>query len=142
MSHCLSIAVILSCSDSVRRFIAWRKRAGLAPRLSATFNIWYNDPENTPPEGFRLGLCAATDRDVAPNDAGIVATMIPGGRCAVLRTIGSNGALRSAATYLYSEWLPRSGEDLRDFPPYCQRVVFFADVPEHEAISDIYLPLK
>jgi AraC family transcriptional regulator len=128
--------------DSVRRFIAWRKQAGLPPRLSATFNIWYTDAQNTDPLEFRLGLCAATDRDIAPNAAGIVSSVIPRGRCAVLRVIGSDDALQSAAAYLYAQWLPESGEELRDFPPYCRRVVFFPDVPEHEAIVDIFLPLK
>ena len=128
--------------DSVGRFIAWRKEVGLPPRISATFNIWYDDPDNTPPAEFRLGLCAATHREIAPNAAGIVASVIPGGRCAVLRHIGSDDALRRAAACLYAEWLPESGEELRDFPPYCQRVTLVPDVPEHEAITDIFLPLQ
>ena len=56
--------------DSVRRFIEWRKQTGIA-KASAVFNILYDDPHTTPPEDFRLGICVATDRDVAPNDAGI-----------------------------------------------------------------------
>ena len=43
--------------------------------------------------------------------------------------------------FLYREWLPDSGEELRDFPLYCERVSFFPDVPEREAITDLYLPL-
>lgn len=139
LEHLGNPAMIL---DSVGRFIAWRKSINLPPKISATFNIWYNDPDNTPPEEFRLGLCAATDREIAPNAAGIVASVIPGGRCAVLRSIGSDDALRRAATCLYAEWLPESGEEPRDFPPYCQRVTLVPDVPEHEAITDIFLPLK
>jgi AraC family transcriptional regulator len=69
--------------DSIRRFIAWRKQMGLPPRLSATFNILRDDPATTVPAEFRLDLCAATEREVAPNDAGIVARVIPGGRCAI-----------------------------------------------------------
>lgn len=128
--------------DSLRRFIAWRQMAGLPPRLSATFNIWYDDPDSTPPAAFRLGLCAATDREIAPNDAGVTAATIPGGRCAVLRHVGPEPGLRRAVTWLYAAWLPGSGEELRDFPPYCQRVTFFPEVPEHEAITDIFLPLR
>jgi hypothetical protein len=30
---------------------------------------------------------------------------------------------------------------LRDFPIYLQRVKFFPDVPENEAITDVFLPL-
>ena len=128
--------------DSIRRFIAWRKDMGLKPATSATYNIFYDDPETTPPEEFRLDLCVATERDVSDNTAGIVAKTIPGGRCAVLRHVGSDDGFGVAAQYLYGTWLPSSGEEPRDFPFYCQRVRFFPDVPEHEAVTDLYLPLK
>jgi len=38
--------------------------------------------------------------------------------------------------------LPGSGAELRDFPLYVQRVKFFPEVPEHEAVTDAFLPLK
>jgi AraC family transcriptional regulator len=75
-------------------------------------------------------------------DADVEAGTIPGGRCAVLRVIGSSDDLRPAAEFLYRDWLPVSGEELRDFPLYAQRVRFFPDVPEHEAITDLFLPLQ
>jgi AraC family transcriptional regulator len=39
-------------------------------------------------------------------------------------------------------WLPDSGESPGDFPLFFQRITFFPDVPEHEAATDIFLPLK
>ena len=131
----------ITIGDSIRRFIAWRKGMALPPRSSATFNILYDDPSTTAPEAFRLDLCAVTEREIAPNDAGVVVKMIPGGRCAVLRHTGADDGLAAALRYLYADWLPRSGEALRDFPPYLQRVTFFPDVPEGEAVTDIFLPL-
>ena len=128
--------------DSVRRFIEWRKQNHLPPRVSATFNILYDDPGETPPEDYRLDLCAATERPVAENPFGVVEKTIPGGRCAVLRHVGSDDTLGAAVAYLYGTWLPASGEEPRDFPLYLQRVRFFPDVPEHEAVIDIFLPLK
>lgn len=128
--------------ESVRRFIAWRKSMKLPPRISATYTILYDNPDTTPPEAFRLDLCAATDLAVEPNDAGIVGKLIPGGRCAVLRHVGSDETLGEAASYLFTGWLPHSGETLRDFPLYCQRVTFFPDVPEHEAVTDLFLPIR
>lgn len=128
--------------DSIRRFIAWRQQNRLPPRVSATFNLLYNDPAETPPDEFRLDLCAATDREVAENPFGVVAQTIPAGRCAVLRHVGSDDTLGDALRYLYATWLPASGETPRDFPPFLQRVRFFPDVPEHEAIVDVFLPLQ
>jgi AraC family transcriptional regulator len=126
---------------TIQRFIAWRRANGLPPAKSATYNIFHSDPRTTPPEDYRLDLCAATDRVVAPNDAGVVAGLIPAGRCAVLRTTGRSDDLEAAALCLYRDWLPASGEEPGDFPLYCRRLSFFPDVPEHEAETELYLPL-
>lgn len=127
--------------DSIREVIAWRKQNHLGPSVSATFNILYDNPSDTPPEDFRLDICVATDRPIAENPYGMVAKTIPGGRCAVLRHVGSEDKLFQAVGYLYATWLPSSGEEPRDFPLFLQRVSF-VDVPEHEAVVDIFLPLK
>lgn len=127
--------------ESVRRFIAWRRQSHLSPRESATFNIVYDNPVDTPPDAFRLDICAAAPKGVAPNTLGIVEKTIAGGRCAVLRHVGSDDALGQRVSYLYAEWLPQSGEEPRDFPLFFQRVRFYPDVPEHEAVTDLFLPI-
>lgn len=128
--------------NSIRKFIEWRKQNHLPPRVSATFNIVYDNPTETNPDDYRFDLCAATERAVVENPFGVVGKTIAGGRCAVLRHVGADDNLVDTVTYLYSEWLPQSGEELRDFPLYLQRVSFFPDVPEHETITDVFLPLK
>ena len=132
----------LRLGDSIRNFIEWRRANRLPPRLSATYNIIYNDPDETPPEEFRFSLCAATDRPIEPNDAGVTALTIPSGRCALLRHVGSDDQLGRSIWHLYATWLPASGEEMRDFPLFMQRLTFFPDVPDNEAITDIYLPLR
>jgi len=127
--------------NSIRTFIEWRKQHHLSPKLSATFNILYNNPAEVVPENYRLDICAAIEGDVVSNKIGIVGKTISGGRCAVLRHIGSDDTLGETIRYLYSEWLPQSGEKPRDFPIFLQRVKFFPDVPENEAITDIFLSL-
>lgn len=128
--------------DSIRSFIAWRKENRLPPHLSATFNILYDDPEDTEPTQFRLDLCAAVEREIEPNEYGVIGTTIPAGRCAVLRRVGSEEGLGASIRWLYETWLPQSGEALRDVPPFVQRIKFFPDVSEHEATTDIFLPLR
>jgi len=128
--------------NSIRIFIEWRKQQKLHPSKHATFNILYDDPESVDPKHYRIDLCVASEIKIPDNTAGIISKTIPGGRCASIRHIGSEDLLRSSISYLYSTWLPTSGEELRDFPLYLQRVKFFPDVPEHEAIVDIFLPLK
>ncbi|SOB79343.1 AraC family transcriptional regulator [Sphingomonas guangdongensis] len=127
---------------TIRRFIAWRKAVGLSPRNSPTFNVFHSDPRTTPAAEYRLDLCVGTDRPVDAHGERIETGIIPGGRCAVLRVTGRTDDLEPAALYLYRDWLPASGEQARDFPLYCERIAFFPDVPEHEAIADLYLPLR
>ncbi|MCQ9154409.1 GyrI-like domain-containing protein [Acidomonas methanolica] len=127
---------------TIQRFIAWRKATGLTPKTSPTFNIFHSDPHTTPPAEYRLDLCVGTDRPVERKGERIESGVIPGGRCAVLRVIGNTDNLEPAALYLYRDWLPGSGEEARGFPLYCQRLAFFPEVPEHEAIAELFLPLK
>lgn len=125
--------------DSVRRLIEWRRANGLPPSRAATFNIFPDDPEDVAPEDFRMDLAVAAT--CTPGE-GMERGEIPGGRCAVLRQVGSGDDLRAAFTFLYAEWWPQSGEEARDAPPFAQRIRFFPDVPEHEAVTDIFLPLR
>ncbi|QQN74638.1 AraC family transcriptional regulator [Croceicoccus sp. YJ47] len=127
---------------TIRRFIDWRKANGLPPRRSRTFNIFHSDPGHTDPRDYRMDLCAATEQVFDAGEHGVVSGIIPGGRCAVLRIVGHTDDLESAALYLYRDWLPQSGEEARDFPLYCERIAFFPDVPETEAIAELFLPLR
>ena len=69
--------------------------------------------------------------------------MIPGGRVATLRILGTAGEyLKPAMLFLDRDWLPISGEELRDVPLCCQRVKFFPLVSAHGAPTDLFLPLR
>lgn len=135
---------------TIRRFIAWRKAAGLHPRTSPTFNVWRSVRRPESPADYSIDLCVGTDRpidrlidqQIGPDGEAIRAGEIPGGRCAVLRVVGYTDNLEPAALFLYRDWLPASGEEVRDFPIYCQRLSFFPEVPEHEAVAELFLPLK
>lgn len=60
----------------------------------------------------------------------------------MLRVVGYTDNLKPAALYLYRDWLPASAEEARDFPIYCQRLSLFPEVPEHETVAELCLPLK
>lgn len=127
---------------TIQRFIAWRKAAGLHPRTHPTFNVWRSERRPASPADYSVDLCVGADRSVEAHGERIKAGEIPGGRCAVLRVVGHTHDLEPAALYLYRDWLPASGEEARDFPIYCQRLRFFPEVPEHEAVAELFLPLK
>ena len=127
---------------TIQRFIAWRTAAGLHPSTSPTFTVWRSERRPASPADYSVDLCVGTDRPIEAKDEPIKAGEIPGGRCAVLRVVGHTDNLEPAALYLYRDWLPASGEEARDFPIYCQRLSFFPEVPEHETVAELFLPLK
>lgn len=130
---------------TLQRFIAWRKANGLHPRNHATFNVWHSEKSPADPTDYRIDLSVgiAPDRQtVQANGERIEPGAIPGGRCAVLRVVGHTDDLEPAALFLYRTWLPASGETLRDFPIHCQRLSFFPEVAEHEAVAEVFLPLE
>ncbi|MGA1798832.1 GyrI-like domain-containing protein [Sphingomonas sp. 4RDLI-65] len=92
---------------------------------------------------FCMQICIGNDQPIAFNDDGVEAGLILGGRVATLRVVGTAGEDREpAALVLYRDWLPTSGEELHDVPLYCQRVKFCPLVPAHEAVTDLFLPLR
>ena len=127
--------------NAIRQFIDWRRSSNHGAAVSRTFNIFHSDPDGDPDE-FRMDLCVSSKGSVEPNAHGVVEGLIPAGRCAVLEIKGSPDDLRAASHYLYGEWLPASGEEPRDFPFFVERINIGPDVPEHEAITKLYLPLS
>ena len=86
--------------------------------------------------------CGAVSAAVPPNRHGVITKTIPGGRCAVVRHMGSPDHISGSVYHLYRNWLPHSGEELRDFPVYFEYLNLKIDTPEHELLTDVHLPLK
>ena len=129
--------------DTIQRFIAWRKAAGLSPETSPTFNVFRSERCPAVAADYSMDICVGTDQPIDASDEQMKAGVIPGGRCAVLRYPGNTNNLEPAALYLYREWLPASGEEARDFPIYCQRrLSFLPEMSMPEIVTELFLPLK
>jgi AraC family transcriptional regulator len=127
--------------SAIGRLVAWRREHGVGPDRGMTIGIHYNDPATTPPEAYRIDICVSFDGPIAPNLHGVVAKEIPAGRCARVRHFGTREYI-AEAEYLYREWLPASGEELRDDPPFFHYVNVGPNVAEADMITDVYLPLE
>lgn len=129
--------------ESVQVFIEWRKQSGLSPiDSSRTFGIIYHDPASTPADEFRFDICGEVDGPIPDNTQGVTGKQLEAGRCAVVRHEGSLARVAESIYPIYREWLPDSGEELRDFPMFFHYLKRVPEVDEHEQITDIYLPLK
>ncbi|GBG03595.1 AraC family transcriptional regulator [Azospira sp. I13] len=130
-------------NDSVARFIDWRKSTGLSPKDSSrSFGIAYDNPDTTEPARFRFDIAGEVRAEVPANPHGVVNKVIPGGRCARVRHLGSHTRIGESIYPLYRDWLPGSGEELRDFPLFFHYLNLMPNTPENELLTDIYLPLK
>ena len=126
--------------SATMQLVAWRRENGVSPDQGMTLGVHYSDPRTTPPEDFRLDICVSYDGEIAPNEHGVIAKTIPGGRCARMRHLGSRNWMPEP-DYLYAQWLPDSDETPRDFPLFFHYVNVGPDVRDADMITDIYLPL-
>jgi len=124
---------------TIQRFIAFRRTHHLHPDRSAAFNLFPVDPGQTLPADFRMLLGVATSRQIDAD--GFAEWTIPAMRAARIVQTGSPDNLGPGFDFLYGQWLPASGEEMRDHPPFARRISFYPDVPLHEAVTELYLPL-
>lgn len=130
-------------NNTLQSFIDWRKQTGLSPvQSSRTFGIPYGNPDTTPPDDFRFDICGEVNALVPSNPQGVRELVIPAGRCAVVRHSGSTDCIGETIYPLYRDWLPSSGEELRDFPIFFHYLSVFPETPQDAWQTDIYLPLK
>jgi AraC family transcriptional regulator len=128
---------------SVRQFIEWRMRSGQSPVASSrTFGIPYGNPDTTPAHAFRFAICGEIDEDVTPNEFGVRPLVIPGGRYVVVRHAGSPDHIGETIYPIYRDWLPASGEELRDQPLFFHYLSVFPETPQDQWQTDVYVPLR
>lgn len=132
-----------SLDESVRRFIQWRMGSGQSPvGASRTFGIPYGNPDTTPAEDFRFDICGEIGEAVAQNDFGVRELVIPGGRCVVVRHVGSPDHIGESIYPIYRDWLPGSHEELRDHPLFFHYLSVFPETPLEQWQTDVYIPLQ
>ncbi|MCG8294714.1 AraC family transcriptional regulator [Pseudomonas entomophila] len=130
-------------SETVGRFIEWRKRSGQSPVATCrSFGIPYNNPDTTAPEDFRFAICGELFEALQSNDEGVHTLSLPGGRCAVVRHVGSPDHIGETIYPLYRDWLPGSGEELRDHPLFFHYLSIYPQTPLEQWQTDIYVPLR
>ncbi|WP_321888452.1 AraC family transcriptional regulator [Paraburkholderia bannensis] len=129
-------------NESVRKFVDWHKQSGQSPLLSSrAFAVPRSNPDTTPGGEFRCDISAEIHEPVAPNAYGVRELVIPGGRCAVVRHVGSTDHIGETIYPIYRDWLPGSREELRDHSLFFHYLSAFSDVAAQQWQTDIYIPL-
>ncbi|MGT2489105.1 AraC family transcriptional regulator [Methylobacterium oryzae CBMB20] len=127
---------------TIQRFIAWRKSAGFHP--GRTRPSTYGGPNAVPRRRPTIALTSASgptnrSRQTASR-SGSVKSLADVARCYGSLATPTTWRLQRS-TYIASGFLPAARRHgISHF--YCQRLAFFPEVPEHEAIAELFLPLK
>lgn len=100
-----------------------------------------NNPDTIPADEFRFDICGEIAEPVASNVYRIRELVIAGGRCAVVRHIGSTDHVGETIYPIFRDWLPTSAEELRDHPLFFHYLSVFPETPQDEWQTDIYIPL-
>lgn len=127
--------------ETARKLITWKLEHRLLDQsLHRSYGLHYTDPRTVNPAAHCVDFCLSFDGPIEPNPYGVHERTIPATKCALARDIGSR-LNNQAAKYLYDKWLPASGEELTGQPLVFHYVNVGPHVKEHEAITDVYLPM-
>jgi AraC family transcriptional regulator len=119
---------------------AFAAQHGLVGPNHQAIGVSRDDPKITAAEQLRYDACVTIDRDITP--AGEVGVQtLPGGRYAVFLHRGPYEQFQKTYDAIYGDWLPRSGEQLRD--EACFEVYLNSpdSAPPAELRTEIWIPL-
>ena len=123
-------------SQLLSAFSYWR------PKTWAAGSLEVSARPSGPPQAFRFGICGEIHEAVAPNGFGVHEIVIPGGRCVVVRHARSPDHIGETIYPIYRDWLPASGEELRDQPLLFHYLSVYPETPQDQWQTDVYVPLQ
>ncbi|CAA0121245.1 Regulatory protein SoxS [BD1-7 clade bacterium] len=133
----------MNIGHSFEKFYGWAASHQLLEQLAQSIGIYYEDPASTPVAELR-SLAGARFQQWPDNidDTGLTVEHIQAGDYAVMRHTGSYATLEDSYNWLYREWLPQSGREPADAPPFEEYINNPREVAPNALITDIYIPLK
>jgi AraC family transcriptional regulator len=122
------------------RLTAWAGRRGLFRPDTLVLGVCWDDPAVTLPDKLRMDCCVTAPDGVAA-DGEVGVQTVGGGEYALLSHTGPYAGLGHAYRWLYGLWLPASGREPRNAPPFEVYVNSPRDTPPEKLRTDIHLPL-
>lgn len=118
------------------------KEKGLRKTGARYFGFGLDDPDITEEEKLRFDACLLPKEKMAP-EGELGTQIIKGGTFAVFTHRGPYERLGDTFSAIYRQWVPNSGYELADQPPFCE----FLDMehPEKDPldiVTKIYIPIK
>lgn len=131
----------MDIGGTFERLLAWAGPRGLLSASSVCLGRYYDDPASVPAAKLRADACVSVPAGTgAEGEISIIEQ--PDLRCAVARHQGPYAELERAYRWLYRSWLPQSGHEPADAPPFEIYVNDPRKVPPSELLTDVCVPLK
>jgi AraC family transcriptional regulator len=112
-------------------------------QIQACVGIMPDEPGVTPPEEVRFDAGVIFREEIhLIQDGEIRSQIIPGGRWAVFLHEGPYSTLWQTWNAAFRDWLPLSGERLRDIAPFEKYLNDVAQTPEAELLTEIFIPIE
>ncbi|MEQ1515654.1 MAG: AraC family transcriptional regulator [Usitatibacteraceae bacterium] len=131
----------MKIGNAFERLSIWAAGQGLMDKGIRCFAIYYDDPAAIPAAKLTSDACITIAADISP-PAPYRVLQTPGGRCATLVFKGPYSNLEEPYTWLFGEWLPKSGEEPADQPAFEEYLNDARSTSPQELLTAIYVPLK
>ncbi len=103
-----------------------------------SIGLYYDDPKSIDKKELRSMACMSVENDIQLNDDDLERITIPSGKCATLLFKGSYAELEKPYDWLIGHWLPESGYEAADFPPFEEYLNDPKDTPPNELLTRIH----
>ena len=123
------------------KLMNWVAENKLFWKLEGFYGVGYDDPNEVAPQEIRADACIRLRGDVEPGP-GMKIVELGGGEYARLLHKGPYENLRESYDALYGRWLPASGREPADKPPFEKYLNDATKTKPEKLKTEIYLPLK
>ncbi|MEE9336854.1 MAG: AraC family transcriptional regulator [Methylococcaceae bacterium] len=104
-----------------------------------SIGIYYDDPQSVSKDELRSMACiTAKEGIVLAENSMLENIQIPAGKYATVLFKGSYAELEQPYNWLFGEWLPNSGYEAADFPPFEEYLNDPKDTPPNELLTQIH----
>ncbi|TMP52793.1 AraC family transcriptional regulator [Pseudoalteromonas citrea] len=107
------------------------------------FGLYYDDPKSVDVSSLRSCACISVPAGASLSlDPQLKMITVPASQCVTLLFKGDYAELEQPYEWLFGHWLPQSGLELADFPPFEEYLNDLKDTPPSELLTNICCLIK
>ncbi len=110
----------------------------LISEQTRSIGLYYDDPQSVDTNDLRSMACISLDASISIEESCLERITIPTGKCATVLFKGPYAELEKPYDWLFGQWLPESGYEAADFPPFEEYLNDPKDTPPNELLTRIH----